>query len=283
MKEQTTRLFRFFAEDGQARKKAIQEFVLSGQVDAVAREKNGETLLLLTSQLDTDPAGQILLNHCQERLEQACGAGLYGLGNTTLFESLVQAMQQHKMLFVAADTETRDLLNEPLSRLEQAGTVYDFGELSCGHEKIGSKIQQAAQAAATPLEAARKRISAACALTGANWGAASVTEQDALTLVVGNAKGYWVYPVQKDQRPVLWLADMLRRAALGAEQAQGVSFQPGQAEVPMFAEEPQAHRRRVKRVLAVSLAAILVISMLTLALAFWKTGGQSALFWDLTR
>ncbi len=282
MEEQETLLLRFFAEDAQARKKALEPFVLSGQVDAAAREKNGETLLLLTSRQETASAGQVVLDHCQQQIRQACGAGLYGTGSTTLFACLIETMQKHGMLFVAADTATRDLLNAPLSRLEQAGNVYDFGELSCGHEKIGKKIQAAGEAETFPLAAAQKRIAAACALTGADWGATGVATENARTLVVGNAKGCWVCPVQEGQRPVLWLGDMLRRAALGAEQAPGVTWVAAEAETPFLAEDSQQRRRRVVRALSMSLAALLVIGALTLGIAFWATGGQSQLLWELT-
>ena len=104
MEQKETRVLRFFAEDQQARQKAIEELVQAGKVDAQVWEKNEETLLLLTSQVESGSAGKILLDRCCELEQQACGDALYGTEDKTLFAALIEAMQQKNMLFVAADT-----------------------------------------------------------------------------------------------------------------------------------------------------------------------------------
>lgn len=261
MEQKETRVLRFFAEDQQARQKAIEELVQAGKVDAQVWEKNEETLLLLTSQVESGSAGKILLDRCCELEQQACGDALYGTEDKTLFAALIEAMQQKNMLFVAADTEVCQLLNEPLSRVEKAGSVYDFGACSCDHAKNGAKISKAGSPA-LPLAAAQDRIRTACRLTGADWAVACYAEENCITLVVGNENGCWIYALREGQRPVLWIADMLRRAALGCQQAAGVLWiQANETARETTANTPRTQRGYAVRVLSASLLAVVVIAV----------------------
>ncbi len=271
MEQKETRVLRFFAEDKRARQKAIEELVQAGKVDAQVWEKNDETLLLLTSQLECNSSGKILLDHCCELEQQACGGALYGTDDKTLFAALIEAMQKKKMLFVAADTEVCQLLNEPLSRIEKAGAVYDFGACSCDHAKIGKKINAAGNSA-LPLAAAQDRICTACRLTGADWAVACYAEEHCITLVVGNESGCWIYALREGQRPVLWIADMLRRAALGCQQAAGVLWvQTNEMGQKTAQNTPPKRKGYSVWILGISLLAVAVI-----VIASWLMVGYFA-------
>lgn len=283
MEQKETRVLRFFAEDKPAREKAIEELVQAGKVDAQVWEKNEETLLLLTSRLESGSAGKILLDRCYALEKQACGDALYGTEDKTLFAALIDAMQQKDMLFVAADTEVCQLLNEPLSRLEKAGSVYDFGACSCDHPKIGRKIQTAGNSA-LPLVAAQDRIGAACRLTGADWAVACYAEENCITLVVGNRDGCWIYALREGQRPVLWVADMLRRAALGCGSAAGVLWIQTNAAAQKTASNASGMRRgNAVRILGASLltVAVIVIASWLMAGCFDDMLGSNA--WEMYR
>ncbi len=267
MEQKEFRLLRFFAEDKTARENAIQDFVQAGKLEAMVREKNDETLLLLTSRLDSDSAGKVLLDRCVELEQQACGGALYATEDKSLFTALIEAMHRKDMLFVAADTEICQLLNEPLSRVENAGAVYDFGACSCDHAKNGGKIRAAGEGK-TPLAAAQDRVHAACCLTGADWAADCYTDDEGVTLVVGNQNGCWVYAMQDDQRPVLWVADLLRRAALGCQQALGVLWVQADTVAQL-----QPHRSGyAMRTLSLSFLTVLLIAGISWVLAGWFVG-----------
>lgn len=283
MEQKETRVLRFFAEDEQARQKAIEELVQAGKVDAQVWEKNEETLLLLTSQLESRSAGKILLDRCCELEQQACGDALYGTEDKTLFAALIEAMQQKNMLFVAADTEVCQLLNEPLSRIEKAGAVYDFGACSCDHVKNGTKISKSGSLA-LPLAAAQDRIRTACQLTGADWAVACYAEDNCITLVVGNENGCWIYALREGQRPVLWVADMLRRAALGCQQAAGVLWIQAKETAQETASNTQRTQRGYAvRILSASLLAVAVIAIASCFLASCFSGIPGSNAWAMHR
>lgn len=283
MEQKETRVLRFFAEDEQACQKAIEELVQAGKVDAQVWEKNEETLLLLTSQMESGSAGKILLDRCCELEQQACGGALYGTDDKTLFAALIDAMQQKNMLFVAADTEVCQLLNEPLSRIEKAGAVYDFGACSCDHAKTGKKINAAGNPA-LPLAAAQDRICTACRLTGADWAVACYAEENCITLVVGNGDGCWIYALREGQRPILWIADMLRRAALGCQQAAGVLWiQAKETEQETGQNAPRMRRGYAVRILSASLLTVAAIAIASWFMAGYFAGVPGSNAWTMHR
>lgn len=279
MEEKEIRLLRFFAEDKEARRNAVQEFVQGGVLDTAVREKNGETLLLLTSRLESKNAGLVLLNHCQEREELACGDALYGTGNTTLFEAMVDAQREKGMLFVAADAATCEMLNEPLEKLPRAGGVYDFGGCSCHQSRWLKRVMAAGAKESFPLAAAQERIQTACCLTAADWAVSCFTEEDSVTVVVGNERGSWVCALPPERRPVLWAADILRRAAIGGRQAPNVLWVRADSARRSLPDDPQTIRRRMRQTLGLSFAGMLAAAGLCWGLFSFFTGGQLAKLW----
>ena len=267
MEEKQTRLLRFFAEDPAAREKAIAAFVEAGQVTAEVREKNGETLLLLTSCMDSKAAGTVVLDNCVERERAACGAALYAAGQENLYEALVAAMQQSGMLFTPADETAGKWLSGALKSTAGADALCDFGSESYAHPKNGPRILAAVRTA-HPLAAAQARITAACRLTGADWAVACAKQETGDALLVGNERGSWMLPLAEIARPPLWAADLLRRAALGLPQAAGVVWAHADATAQLTAADAETGKKARLRAGLYSLAATVLCMGLGFA-AFW--------------
>ena len=253
MEEKQTRLLRFFAEDPAAREKAIAAFVEAGQVTAEMREKNGETLLLLTSCMDSKAAGTVVLDNCVERERAVCGAALYATGQENLYEALVAAMRQSGMLFTPADETAGKWLGGALKSTPGADALCDFGSESYAHPKNGPRILAAAQCS-HPLAAAQARITAACRLTGADWAVACAEQEQGDALLVGDASGSWILPLAEIARPQLWAADLLRRAALGLPQAVGVVWAHADAMAQLSAADAETGKKARLRTGLYSLA-----------------------------
>lgn len=274
------RLLRLFAENKQARQKALEEFVQNGKIEVLEGEKNDETLVQITSCAESTAAATVILDHCQDRVAQACGAALYGVGEWNLYRVLVEIMLRKNMLFVPADERVRSMWERPLSNVENAGAVYDFGGCSCADAKSGKKIEQAAKKEAFPLAAAQARITTACRVTQADWAAACFeTDGEPMTVLVGNEKGCWAYTLKEGQRPVLWITDILRRAALGYRQADGVLWI--KAGNTAGADEKAEKRSNPFHVLGFTFAMVFVATVAVWGIAHAVTDGKINELWNI--
>lgn len=274
------RLLRLFAENKQARQKALEEFVQNGKIEVLEGEKNDETLVQITSHADTTAAASVILDYCQDRVAQACGAALYGTGEENLYQVLIKIMLQKDLLFVPADERVRSMWERPLSNVENAGAVYDFGACSCADAKVSKKIEQAAQKQAFPLAAAQARIAAACRVTQADWAAACFEpDGEPMTVLVGNEKGCWVYTLKEGQRPALWITDILRRAVLSYTQAADVLWvKAGAAE---NGEEKTKKPSNPFRVLGLTFVTVFVLTVAALGVIHFATDGKLDKLWHL--
>ena len=61
-------------------------------------------------------------------------------------------------------------------------------------------------------------------MTHADFAAGAIPLQDGTLTAVAGRRGSWTRHVPAGDNPALWLLDMIRRAAAGSHQAQGVSF-----------------------------------------------------------
>lgn len=275
-----TRVLRFFAADAAARQKALAPFVEGGKITVEEMHRHGETLILLTALQDSPAAANQMLDNCQENLTLACGGALYAAGDVTLFGACVEAMRQTNSLFAAADTDACHVLNVRLDKTEAARSVYDFGAQSCDHSRRSRRIRAAAQGAETAMQAAALRIRMTCRLTEADWAVACFVADKQRALAVGCEKGCWVYRLAADEVPSLWLADMLRRAALGLPQAEGVCWIDAE---PQNGEQPAPEQTHPLRTVLAALAGAALVSVVTLYAAWKLTGGQPGLVWEYLR
>ena len=282
MKQNESVLLRFFAEDRKNCEKAVEEFLQGDKVKMEFREKNDELLLCMTSRMNSTAAGRIMLHHCTEREMEACG-GFYGENNTNLFEAMTQALLETDRIFVAADREMGEQLNECMEQVDKAGSVYDFGGYTWDNRGNSRRIGNVASEIAVPMAAAQARVTFACRLTGADWAVTCFHVEDGMTLVVGGERGCWRYNLQEGQRPVLWAVDIMRRAALGLPQAAGVLWiKTGTTPADMPLEPALLRKRRLKRIFG-SLAVVAGIVLASWLAAGWVTGGSPEILWDLMR
>lgn len=274
------RLLRLFAENKQARQKALEEFVQNGKIEVLEGEKNDETLVQITSHADTIAAASVILDYCQDRVAQACGAALYGTGEENLYQVLVKTMLQKDLLFVPADERVRSMWERPLSNVENAGAVYDFGACSCADTKVGKKIEQASRKQVFPLAAAQARIAAACRATQADWAAACFApDNEPVTVLVGNEKGCWVYTLKEGQRPALWITDILRRAVLGYTQAADVLWIKAGAAGDGPSETKKSSNPL--RVLGITFVTVFALTVAFLGVMHFVTDGKLDKLWHL--
>ena len=282
MKQKESVLLRFFAEDRKTCEKAVEEFLQGDKVKMEFKEKNDELLLRMTSCMDGMAAGRIMLHHCTEQEMDACG-GFYGENNTTIFEAMTDAMLETDRIFVAADREMGQQLNECMEPVEKAGSVYDFGAYSWNSRGNCRRISAVDSEIEIPMAAAQARVTLACRLTGADWAVTCFHVEDGMTLVVGSEKGCWRYNLHEGQRPVLWAVDIMRRAALGLPQAVGVLWiKTGTTPEDAPVEPGVIRARKVKRLLG-SLAAVTGIVLASWLAANWLTGGNPETLWDMMR
>ncbi len=307
------KILRLFGVEQQVVENALHAAADQDGVQAQTMHRGGETLVVLQAQTEDPQAVKAVFSRWKLRLKAVCGDALYGVGDVTLPEAAVQVLKQYKKLFVCADEATGLLLQQRLDAVPDAETVYDFGGESYAHEKLGGKIAAAGQArklAEDPVRQAMARIRAAYKLSGADWAVAHVpTGTGEAWLLVGDKKGVWVRYLTATEKPALWLLDMLRRAALDAQQADGTrwlnygeSIEAAQAPDPASRSlRPAAEMRRLHEMERpeeegdpistrpkaapakhglLALLIVLVVAALAVGLVWAYTGGDLASFWE---
>lgn len=246
---ENTRVLRFFAADTPARTAVLDRLAAEGGLQWQEMRKGSEVLVVLQGA----PAR---LDAAEAAVRSQVSAGLYATGAVTLPAAAVQALQEADRLFVAADAATGALLEKRLQLVPGADGVYDFGTQSYAHAGYGPRIASGGawgrRAGADVLLLAQGRIQEARRLSGAHYAAAAVPAADSgTTLLVGSRKTIWIRRVSGSENPALWLLDILRRAALGAPQAEGTVWQPyGPLQAPAAqppAPEPDILRQAAAR------------------------------------
>lgn len=219
------KVLRLFGIEQAAVENALRTAAEQSAVQVQTLHKGGETLVVLQAADGDEAACSAVFSRLTLRVKAACAGALYGEGSTTLPEAALAALKQGKKLFVCADEPTARLMTQRLDGLPGAEAVYDFGDESCLHEKLGPRIARAAKRGADPVQQAAARIRQAYKLSGADWAVAQVPVGNGESwLLVGDKKGVWVRRIAATDKPALWLLDMLRRAALGLEQAPGTEW-----------------------------------------------------------
>ena len=227
---------------------------------------------------DSRAAGTVLLDSCVERERAVCGAALYGMGSQSLYEALIGAMLQSGCLFTPAEKTACSWLNGPLAGIAGADRVYDSGTCGCCHPKNSLRLERAVTGT-HPLARAQARIAAACRLTGADWSFACARQDEGDLLLVGKETGSWLLPLKSVQRPGLWAADLLRRAALGLPQAPEAVWLDADALARLSAADPETRRAAQRRTGLRSGLLVLLCAALAWGITLWLTAGHPGLLW----
>lgn len=218
-----SRVLRFFGvEEEQVRQAASALAGRCALTGIETRAQGAETLLALTA----SPAA---LRKAEDLLGRTFRAGLYGAGEQTLADCAARALVKHDRLLACADALALDLLAPRLEGKPGIDACFDFGAGSCADPAALAKIEAGARrckgnSPSDPVWDELCRLRAALRVTHADFAAGAIPLQDGTLTAVAGRRGSWTRHVPAGDNPALWLLDMIRRAATGSPQAQGVSF-----------------------------------------------------------
>lgn len=300
------RILRLFGADKQALDALLAAAEKNKGISIECMEKGGEVLLLLQVMASSSVAITAALDGWQAQVLEKCGGALYAVGDATLPQMLVSVFAKKKMLFACVDAQTSALVEEKLGGFAQLDHVYDFGKHSHAHPKYARKIALGSSFAKKyPDQTAQQvagQVKVAYQYSGADLVLGILPQEDGSHFImVGEKAGYWLRRVPVGENTVLWAFDILRRAALDAPQAKGTVRLAYAAKMPPFAmtanvaaqdeaitdfdqsdfeapPAPEAAAHGASKVIF-SIALMLLIAMLTLALLYAYTGGDIASLW----
>lgn len=285
-------------------------------VHASCMQQGGEVLLLLEATCPTPRECASALNRWERRVQASYGDALYATGSTTLVQAAMEAMETGEKLFVCADEAAAALLDPRLEGLPAAEKVYDFGATSYRNAAVSRKLAAAARKYDDPVLAASARAKAALRASDADYALAVAEAPDGgQWLVMGTAKEYYLRLVAPEDKPALWLLDLLRRAASGCPAAAGTELlrygkplpaalgqAPAKAAAPqgvvdsrlmqqehtfeqelpeddLLPEEPPAPPTAPARRMLEGLLFVLVAAVFAAALLWFYTGGDFSALW----
>ena len=279
-------VLRLFGAPDAAVGAAVGQFPPQWKAAAQWKSRGAETLVALSAQ---SAAG---LKKAVGALRETFSADLYGVGETTLAEAVVAALEGHDRLLICSDAAAGTLLEARLETVPGAEKVFDFGALSYAHPKAGAQIEKRARArlpkgTTDPVRLALARAQAARRVVGADLAAGCAEREQDCVLILSSKKGCWLRTVQRTDKPALWLLDMIRRAASGLPQAAGTIWQKYGRAIPADAltaqrlpdkpepDAPTAAPRKRHRVRN-ALIFLLILALAAFAAAWYYTGGDLA-------
>ena len=223
----TVRVLRFFASDDAQRTQTLQELTADGKVRFQEMKKGSEALVALQCSLDEKTAMR-LLDRCENTLRNVCSPALYATDDMTLPEATVAVLKETDKLFVAADAVTAGYIAPRLAKVAGAESVFDFGKQSYAHPRLSDRIEEGGNLGKGRDDlqlACQGRVREARKLSGADFALAVISMQDYEIILLGAQRGFWMRRVPQTDKTMLWMFDMLRRAALDQAQASGTSWQ----------------------------------------------------------
>lgn len=269
-------MLRLFGVPGSAVETAVNRFPKQWNADAQWKSRGAETLVAVEAK------NASALKKAEQALRDAFSADLYGAGETTLAEAVVNALEQHDRLLICSDAAAGTLLEARLETIPGAEKVYDFGALSYAHPKTSARLEQQARAhlpkeVTDPVRIALARAQAGRRVVGADLSAGCAERETDCVLILSCKKGCWLRTVPLADKPALWLLDMIRRAACDLPQAEGTGFLPARkaAKTPQPEAAPPAPKkpRRARRLLVALLVLVALLALCT-AGAWVYTGGN---------
>ena len=239
------------------------------------KSRGAETLVALEAQ---SPSG---LKKASQALRERFSADLYGAGETTLAEAVVAALEHHDKLLICSDAAAGTLLEARLETIPGAEKVFDFGALSYAHPKTGPRIEKQARArlprdTTDPVRLALARAQAARRVVGADLAVGCAEREGDYVLILSSKKGCWLRTVPLEDRPALWLLDLIRRAACNLPQAEGTGFLPARKAAKTASPEaapPPKPKHRLRRLL-LCLLVLAALAALAGVGAWVYTGGN---------
>ncbi len=300
------RVLRLYGVDKQELTPLLTGAQKSNKIQIQCMEQGSEMLLLLETATRSGAATLAALNAWQEQIKEKSGGALYGQGGVSLTQAMVSAFVKQSLLFACVDARTSALLEQKLSGIKELDRVYDFGEHSHAHPKIGRKIAMgSAFAKKYPDQTAQQvagKIKVAYQFSGADFVLSILPFADNSHLImVGDKQGFWVRRVPKGENMLLWAVDILRRAALDEPQAKGTIRIAYGAKLPAFAvaesltdmpaefiapaqEEfdappPPKPAQNAAGGVLFAFAVVLLVAVLVLAGLYLYTGGDIASLW----
>ena len=264
-----------------------------------------ETLLALAA-----PAPA--LRRAEGMLRRSFGAGLYGTGAETLADCTARALAAKDRLLACADTLALELLAPRLEGRPGIDRIFDFGAGSCADPAAAAAIEAQARRCKGGREGGPAwdelcRLRAALHVTRSDLAAGALALPEGTLVLAAGRKGCWAYLAAPGDNAALRLLDLLRRAAAGSAQAEGVRFvlhgedlEPRAGAMPareqpaapseaamtaLLAGEgaPPAPLPRRSRWPARLALVLLVLLAAGLAAAFQATGGDLAALPDVLR
>ncbi len=224
---ENTRVLRLFGAQRLDIQRAAAAFPKEWQITVECRAKGGETLAALHAE------NKKSLDKAQRSLKACFPADLYAQGCEDLARSTVRALEEKGRLLVCADTTAAALVEPRLKGIAGAERISDFGTQSYAHARNSQKIEKIMAKRAgnvADIPTAICRVQAAVRVVGADLAAGCVElreegQGNGMLLLLGTRRGVWMRAVLAADNPGLWLLDMIRRAALRLDQAEGTCWQ----------------------------------------------------------
>ncbi len=224
---ENTRVLRLFGAQRLDIQRAAAAFPKEWQITVECRAKGGETLAALHAE------NKKSLDKAQRSLKACFPADLYAQGCEDLARSTVRALEEKSRLLVCADTTAAVLVEPRLKGIAGAERIFDFGTQSYAHARNSQKIEKIMAKRAgnvADIPTAICRVQAAVRVVGADLAAGCVALREegqgsGTLLLLGTRRGVWMRAVLAADNPGLWLLDMIRRAALRLDQAEGTFWQ----------------------------------------------------------
>ena len=263
-------VLRLFGPSALAVQQATAALPAGWKVRIQCRSQGAETLVALQGE---SRAG---LEKARRSLQGCFGAALYGEGDQGLAAATVAALEQHRRLLVCADGAAGALVEARLEAVPGAEKVFDFGTQSYAHPDLGPQIARRG-GRLSALQQAVARVQGARQLLGVELAVGCVEQAGQFQLLLGSKKGCWLRTVYPEDRPGLWLLDMIRRAACGLPQVEGTSWHRYGDPVPdpeapaeAAAAPPGKKRHPLRKLLGV----LVLLAALALAVGWWYTEGD---------
>ena len=218
-----SRVLRFFGVEGAEVRRAAEGLTgRCGLEEVACRSQGRETLLALAA----PPPG---VRKAEGLGRRQFGAGLYGAGGDTLAAAAAAALVEKDRRLACADTLALELLSPRLEGQPGIDRVFDFGAGSCADGEARARIDAQARRCkggreAGPLWDELCRLRAVLRVTRADLAVGALAVEDGTLVLAAGRRGSWVYLAAPGENAALWLLDLVRRAALGAAQADGVRF-----------------------------------------------------------
>lgn len=268
-------ILRLFGAPAASVEAAVHSFPPQWRAAAQWKCRGAETLVALEAR---SPSG---LKKAAQALRERFSADCYAAGETTLAEAVVEALERHDRLLVCSDAAAGALLEARLETIPGAEKVFDFGALSYAHPKTAGRIGKLAQAqlprgTEDPVRQALARAQAARRVVGADLAAGCAERETDCVLILSSKKGCWLRTVPREERPALWLLDLIRRAACGLPQAEGTGFLPARKAARTAAPEqaPAPRQGHPLRRLCLCLLVLAALAALCAVGAWVYTGGN---------